>query len=461
VLVHKSNIGESSRTIAGSHTAALMNDDAVVDAAFKQAGALRTSTLRDTVAKIKAFLLPPLKGDRVVVVSRSGGHAIIAADECGRAGLTFPKLPREFLETVRRTVRAGVIRLGNPLDVGDLFDIDAYLTIMNQVMALPHIDGVVFLFVMLSTRDTHTLERLVDKAAELTKQHDKPLALVLHTWADVMAHMKGYSAFPIFETAEEAVQALAAGRDWLRFKKKAPRRTPAVRVHPDAATLFDDLAPGAYLTQDQAFALLDLYGIQHPPVALARTAAEAAQAFAKFGGGSVAMKIESPDVVHKTDVGGVMLNLATARDVRAAFGELQAALAEHDPNARFSGALVMPMARRGVELITGVKRDPSFGPVLLLGWGGTAAEAMEKVSLRLAPVTHGEALQMIDELPGQRLLAGFRRRPPVNRHAVADLLVRLGQLAFTPGVGEIDLNPIAAYPDGVLALDARVRKPTQ
>jgi acetyltransferase len=457
VMVHKSNIGESSRTIAGSHTAALVNDDAVVDAALRQAGAVRTASLADTVAKTKAFLLPSMKGDRVVVVSRSGGHAIIAADECGKVGMTFPKLSPEFLEQVRQTTRAGVIRLGNPLDVGDLFDIDAYLTIMDGVMALPNIDAIVFLFVQLSTRDPRPLERLVDQAQEVTRKYGKPLALAIYTWPEELTRVKAYSEFPVFESAEEAVAALAANRDWARFKRKAPRRTPPPKVHAGAAPLLAKLPPGGYLTQDQAFVLLDLYGVKHPPVVLAKNSAEAVKAFAALGG-SVAMKLESPDVVHKSDIGGVILNLSSEREVRVAFLELQENLAAHDPKARFAGALMMPMAKRGVELIAGVKVDSSFGPTVMLGWGGTAAEAMEKVALRLAPITRGEAEQMIGELPGQKLLAGFRGRTAVNRNAVANLLVRLSHLACTPGVGEIDLNPVAAYPDGVLALDARVRK---
>jgi acetate---CoA ligase (ADP-forming) len=457
VIVHKSNIGASSSEIAGSHTAALVNDDAVVDAAFRQTGALRTTSLRDTVTKVKGMSLPPMKGDRVVVVSRSGGHAIIAADECGKHGMSFPKLPPVFLQRVKKRVRAGVIRLGNPLDVGDLFDMEAYLTIMEEVMALPGNDAVLFLFVMISRDRPEMARHLVDKAKELTAKHDKPLALVLYTWPEILTQMHAYSDFPIFETTQEAVAALAAGRNWLRFKKTAPTRTARVRVKPEAAELLAKAGPGAYLTQDDAFALLGLHGIKHPPVRLVTSQAEAVKAYQELGGGRVAMKLESPDVVHKSDLGGVILNLSGEREVRVAFLELQENLAAYSKKARFGGALVMPMARRGIELIAGVKVDPSFGPVVMLGWGGTAAEAMEKVSLRLAPVTRDEAMEMIAELPGQKLIEGFRDRPALSRPAVANLLVRLSRLAHTPGLSELDINPVAAYPDSVLALDARVR----
>ncbi|MDP8224242.1 MAG: acetate--CoA ligase family protein [Candidatus Lernaella stagnicola] len=456
VVIHKSNISDSSRDIASSHTAALVNDDAVVDAALKQTGVLRTASLRDTIIKVKAMHLPPMKGDRVIVVSRSGGHAIIAADECGKHGLVFPKLPAEFLKRVEKHVRPGVIRMGNPLDVGDLYDMEAYLTIMEEVMALPNNDAVLFLFVMISRDRPHVARDLVDKAKELTEKHQKPLALVLYTWPEILTSMHAYSAFPVFETTQEAVAALAAGRDWARFHKSAPKRTPKVRLHAQGVKLVQQAEPGRYLRQDDAFALLESYGLKHPPVRLVASQAEAARAFDEIGGGCVAMKIESPDVVHKSDVGGVILNVRSAREARVAFLELQEKLAEHKPGARFSGALLMPMARRGVELIAGVKVDPSFGPVVMLGWGGTAAEAMERVSLRLAPITRHEAMQMIAELPGQKLLDGFRERPPVSRAALATALVKLSHLAHTPGLSEVDVNPIAAYPDGVMALDARV-----
>jgi len=457
IIVHKSNIGETSRAIAGSHTAALVNDDAVVDAAFKQAGVVRTADLKVTINRIKTFLMPPMRGDRVVVVSRSGGHAIIAADECGKVGMTFPALPDTFLDRVGEKVRAGVIRLGNPLDVGDLFDLDAYLTIMDEVMALPQADAVLFSFLMISQRDQRFCERLVDRAQALAKQYDKPLALVIYTWPEILIRLRSYSEYPIFETAEGGVRALATGRDWARFKAATPRRAPQAQPKPAAAELLAKVAPGGYLPQDEAFGLLSLYGIAHPPIELVRTSAQAVKAFARLGGGPAVMKVESPDVVHKSDLGGVLLNLRNAREVRRAFLQLRDALAARRPAARFSGALLMPQADRGVELIAGIKVDPSFGPVIMLGWGGVAAEAMEKVSLRLAPITRREALQMIAELPGQKLLGAFRGRAGIDRRRLAETLVKLGRLAGTPGLSEADVNPLVAYPDGVLALDVRVR----
>jgi len=455
VVVHKSNIGRASAAIAGSHTAALMNDDAVVDAALRQAGALRTATLNDTVAAVKAFLLPPMRGDRVVVVSRSGGHAIIAADECGKVGFKFPPLPPATIEKVRHLVRADVIRLGNPLDLGDLYDADSFLMIMDEIMGLPMADGVIFLF-LLSAYAPEVGERIVRQARELTARYDKPLALVVHTWPEELARLKRVNSFPIFETAEDAVAALAHGRDHWRFSQRAPKRMPRVAANKPAAELLSAAAPGTFLRQDEAFALLDHYGLPHPPAVPVSTARQAAEAAAKWGG-PVVLKLESPEATHKTDVGGVILGLSTGKEIKAAFGELERNLRRHLPQARFTGALVMPMAPRGLELIAGVKKDANFGPVLLLGWGGTAAEAMEKVSLRLAPLSPLEARQMIDELPGQKLLQGFRGRPPIDRRALVDLLVRLSRLACAPGVAEIDLNPVRLYPDGVRILDARVK----
>ncbi len=457
VIVHKSNVSDASATIAGSHTAALMNNDAVVSAALRQAGAVRTDRVDETVAAVKAFLLPPMPGNRVMVVSRSGGHAIIAADSCAKVGFEFAELPASFYDSVRQKTRADVIRLGNPLDLGDLFDIEAYLAIMAECMAQPNVDGVIFLFIYLSAYKQDVLMRLIDHAEKLTRDHQRPLALVIHTWPEEMARIKRLTRFPLFDTAEEAVAALAAGRDRAAFRRHAPRRTPRVHRPDAAATLIAGALGQAYLRQDQAFALLDAYGIAHPPVCLATTAAEAARAAKGWGGGPVALKVESPQAMHKTDVGGVLLDRQGPAAIRAAFAQLQQNLLARHKRARFDGALVMPMAPKGVELIAGAKRDPSFGPVVLLGWGGVAAEAMEKVSLRLAPLTKWEAEQMIAELPGQKLFAGFRGRPAVDRRALADLLLRLGQLAHLPGVAEIDLNPVRVYAKGALALDARVK----
>jgi len=457
VVVHKANTSAASAGIAGSHTAALMNDDAVVTAALRQAGAVRAEKFGDTVNAIKAFLLPPMRGNEVVVVSRSGGHAIIAADKCAEAGMRFARLPQSFYEDVRRHVRADVIKLSNPLDLGDLFEIEAYLHIMDSVMAQPQVDAVIFLFVYLSAYDPRVPERIVDRARQLTEKYDRPMALVLYTWPHELTRMKKYTQFPIFETAEEAVAALAARRDHHRFRQAAPRRTPRVKLAAAAEALLADKPRGAFLRQDECFALADCYGLPHPPLAFAANEKQAVAAAAAWGDAPVAVKVESPAATHKTDVEGILLNKRGAKEIRAAFRQLKENLARHLPDATFAGALLMPMAAPGLEFIAGAKRDPSFGPVVLLGWGGTAAEAMEKVSLRLAPLMLTEARQMIDELPGQKLLDGFRGRPGVDRKALAQLLVRLGELAQHPTIAEIDLNPVRAYPDRVLLLDARVR----
>lgn len=457
VIVHKSNTTAASAGIAGSHTAALMNDDAVVTAALRQAGAVRAEKFSDTVNAIKAFLLPPMRGNEVVVVSRSGGHAIIAADKCAEAGMRFARLPQSFYKDVRKHVRADVIKLSNPLDLGDLFDIKAYLDIMDTAMAQPQVDAVIFLFVYLSAYDPRVPEQIVDRAKLLMKKHNRPMALVLYTWPHELTRMKKYTQFPIFETAEDAVAALAIRRDHHRFRQKAPKHTPRVKLDAQAEEMLAAQPRNIFLRQDESFALLDRYGLDHPPIALATGANRAVAAAAAWGDVPVVLKVESPEATHKTDVEGILLNKRGASEIRRSFKQLKANLARHMPKATFAGALLMPMAKPGLEFIAGVKRDPSFGPVVLLGWGGTAAEAMEKVSLCLAPLTMTEALQMIAELPGQKLLGGFRGRPAIDRKALAKLLVRLGQLAQHPAIAEIDLNPVRAYADGALVLDARMK----
>ena len=278
---------------------------------------------------------------------------------------------------------------------------------------------------------------------------------MLHTWPDELVRMKRYTQFPIFDTAEEAVAALQYGRDRWQFRSKAPKRTPKARVGKDAVALLDGAEPGSFLRQDKAFALLDAFSIPHPPVAFAASARQAVAA-AQGWKQPVAMKVESPDAVHKTEVNGIALSLETPTQIRAAYAQIETNLREKAPGARFDGVLVMPMAERGLEVIVGAKHDPSFGPVVLLGWGGTAAEALQAVSLRLAPVTEWEARQMIAELPGQKLLDCFRGRAAIDHKALARLIVQVGRLAHTPGVSEIDLNPVRLYADGVQVLDARV-----
>lgn len=210
------------------------------------------------------------------------------------------------------------------------------------------------------------------------------------------------------------------------------------------------------LREWEAYELCAAYGIPHPPWALAADEEEAVAAARRLGG-EVVLKVSSPDVLHKSDVGGVLVGLAGEEAVREGFRRLREELLRHAPQARWEGVLVQPVVRGTAEVAVGGLRDPQFGPVVMVGSGGVLVEVLRDVSFRLAPVDHEEALRQIQETACHRLLRGVRGRPPADLEALADALVRAGQLLVSePEVRELDLNPVVAGPDGCWAVDARV-----
>ncbi|MCZ7585195.1 MAG: acetate--CoA ligase family protein [Deltaproteobacteria bacterium] len=458
IIVHKSNTSALSQSIAASHTTAMLSDDRVADAALRQAGVIRTATIRGALDAAKICSLPPMKGPRMGIVSRSGGHAVIATDTCAARGFPLPEFDPRVLELAQRHVRAGVIKLQNPLDLGDLFEIDTYKEILADILSQPQIDGVVFLLVYHSLESEGRVESLIDHVDGIVKKHRKPIALVLQSWPEEVVRMKKYSHFPIFATAEEAVEALYVSRKRYRGLQRRTESIPKIRVNrKETAAILTQGAGKPHLGR-AAFDVLERYGIPVVETRFAQTATEAA-AHAKEIGFPVVLKTESPQAVHKTDVDGVALGLTRAADVKQAFADLKDGLARHVRRGAFEGAIVQPMAPRGLELFVGGTRDRDFGPVIVLGWGGTVAEALGPPIIRLAPISKKEALRMIDELPARRLLDGIRKYPAMDLSAIADLIVRASLLIAEQGaLAEMDLNPVRLYAKGkgALVLDARM-----
>jgi acetyltransferase len=453
VVVHKSNIGSTSHKIAQSHTAALANDDAVVEAALEQAGALRAHTVNECFQIIKGLSMPRMKGRRVAVISRSGGHAVVSADSAHRMNMELPQFPENYLSTIQKHTRASVIKLQNPLDLGDLFDFHFYVDILKGALALPEIDGVLVVHGYRGP-EAESSREYIKKAGELCREHQKPVAMVLLTDAEELAHVKTFSTLPIFIAPEEAMLALQAG-----FKAGAntamakPAWPEGLGLDACRQVLKAADANGS-LELPEALHLLAAAGVPVAPFVVAADAAEAAGA-AEHLGYPVVLKAVGGDVSHKTEHGGVVLNLNNAEAIKAAADEMQKRLS-------LKRLLVMKQLEVGVEVIVGAKQDPAFGGLVLCGLGGVLAEVLRDVSLRVAPVDAGQAVDMLNSLKGKPLLDGFRGAPKVDQDALADVVSRISALsAALPELMELDLNPVLAGPDGVVAVDARARVKTR
>jgi acetyltransferase len=461
ILVFKSNIGKLGKVIAASHTAALSSDDKVAEAAFKQADIVRVHDATSLLNNLKALRLPAMRGKNLAIISRSGGHAVVAADSSELSGFDLAQLPQSFLEEIEKHFRASVIKLTNPVDLGDLFDLDVYAQILEQTLKLGNVDGVVFLHTA-SEREIETSRKLLERVVELTKRYDKPIAYYISTSAEEVNYLRQTYAYPIFTAVVETIRALEMSyRYYSRMQEiRSAEQTPSFDVNQEAvrSLIVHARQEKRDLLLSESMQVLEQYGIPTAVGVRASTKEEARQASEKMGY-PVAIKVISEQISHKSDVGGVQLNLRNGPAVEEAFDDMLSRIRSSYPGANIDGVLVQPMVTGGQELILGGRQDPNFGPVVLIGLGGIFVEVLEEVSLRVAPITYQEAREMIDELRGAPILKGARGHKPSDLQAVSDALMRLSQLLIDfPEIRELDINPLRVFQEsnGCRALDARI-----
>jgi len=462
ILAFKSNIGRLGQKIAMSHTASLTSDDKVVDAAFHQAGILRVRDATTLGNSLKVLEMPPMKGGNLAVISRSGGHAVIAADACELSGFNLAHFPETFLREIEKHFRASVIRLTNPLDLGDLFDLDVYAQIVEKTLKLDGVDGVVFLHTSLSTAENQKSRQLLERLMALVEKYRKPVAYYISAAAQEIADLKQTYPFPIFTQVVETVRALEMSRYYDRQSALArlDEEIPAFEVDREPVRRLIDSArgEGRDLLLSEALEALERYGIPTVRSVSAGTVEEACQAADEIGY-PVAVKIIAGQVSHKSDVGGVQLNLRNRPAVAAACEDMLARIHKAYPEARIDGVLVQPMITGGREMILGGRQDPQGGPVVVAGLGGIFVEIFDEAVVRVAPISRRVALEMVESLRGAQILKGARGHKPADIDALVDALLRLSQLMVDfPEIKELDLNPLRLFheKDGCAALDARM-----
>jgi acetyltransferase len=462
IVAFKANTGRFGRRIAASHSASLSSNDRVVDAALRQCGIVRVRDATTLGNDLKILHLPPMRGKNLAIISRSGGHAVIAADACEASGLTLAEFPEDFLREIESRFRASVIKLTNPLDLGDLFDMETYVTIVDRTLAQKEVDGVIFLHTFFAPVEGKASREMFDRVIALSRQYDKPMALYVSSEDEEVSYLKKNLNYPIFTQIVETVRALELSH-WhyaQRQRVQQPADITSFVVEKKAAGTL--LAKARQEKRDplpyEAAELLRSYGIpmvQGTPVADEEGAVRAAKAF----GFPVAMKIISRQISHKSDVGGVQLNLRTETGVADAYRDMTQRIRKAYPGREVEGVLIQPMVTGGRELILGGRQDDQFGPVILVGLGGIFVEILGETSLRVAPICRRDALEMIDELRGTAILKGARGATASDVETVVDVLLRLSQLLCDlPEVKEIDINPLRVFheSEGCLALDARI-----
>ncbi len=464
LIVSKIGQSDPGRRAAASHTAALAGSYAAYQAMFERYGVIEGRDLDEMIDIASGFLtfgsrLPI--GKRVGICTASGGGGGWLADACAGAGLDVPELDAE----TRAKIDALIPPYGtsqNPVDVTAqaIFQV-GYAEFARLVASSPVLDGVM---VVSSTRRAHLLARDREQLVELARATTKPIFFWSYTQtADESIAILDEAGFPLFSNVHTCARTMRLMADYRvtreRFLRASPIRSAENKSRPTVSTALAGQAP--ILTEWDAQPLLAAYGIGNTSATLAKTAAEAETA-AQAIGKPIALKVQSRDIVHKTEAGSVALNLATPAAVRAAYERILGNAKRHVPKADIQGVLVQPMAPAGREVIVGIKRDEQWGPLLMVGLGGVLVEALGDLALVPVPLGHDDARALLTRLKGAQLFEAFRGSPAADVDALADLMVKLSQFAadHSDAIAEIDLNPVLVHPkgEGVSVVDALIVK---
>ena len=452
--VGRSAVGAAA---AASHTASLAGSDEVFDAALRRFGVARVDTTEQMLDLAYAMTRGRLpRGNRLGIVTISGGAGVLMADAAEREGLAVPPLP----EAVQARLLAAnpLAAPRNPVDI-TAQAVNDFGLVRDNVAALleeGEYDCFAGFFTMWPGLGAIGPKLQAALREGSVKRDDRPFALVVIAPPEIAA---GYEAdgYLLFEDPARAIAALGAmARIAARFAAAPPGAPPPLPAGAQPV-------PPEKVGEAEAKRLLASAGIALLPERLARSAHAAAAAFDALGGGPVALKIVSRDIAHKTEIGGVVLDVASGSAAAQAYEAIVAAAARHAPQARIDGVALAPMARGGVELIVGARQDPVFGPVVLVGLGGIHVEVLRDVALRVGAVDLAEARRMLAELKGHALLAGARGRPPADLDAAAQAIAALSVYAAANAgrFESIEINPLLVRPvgQGAVALDALIVPP--
>ena len=460
VILHKANTSSQSQVIAQSHTAALAVDDEVVDAACRKSGVFRVNSFGQFINYAKAFSLPAMAGDNLMVISRSGGHAVVAADAAAACGFELPGLSAEFVAHISSQFRASVIKLTNPLDLGDIFDIDYYVTILEMALERDDVDGVLLNHVFQAESDLAATLRLARKVENLIALHNKPVTLVLFSSSKAIAQIMAEISIPIFSEPLLALEALSGSRErWRHILALESPETPLPEVVEKAARpLFDEWLEEASrrdktLFADQALTVLKEYGLPLAPFALARHPHELLDEGDDLGYPLV-LKAVVAGLSHKSDVGGVL----TGINHRQALGDVGSILFERfSGDAEFCGVLLQKEVDTTIEMIVGARRDPSFGDVFLIGLGGVYAEILEDFQLVPGPLSCETISALVAGLRGARILQGARGRAGIDLEQLNRVMAGLQALLRDyPAISEVEINPLVFSAGNSTVVDGRI-----
>ena len=471
VLVLKAGRSRAGARAAASHTGMLAGSDRVYHAAFRRAGMLRVDTMSELFDAAETLALTgEQNGDRLAILTNGGGAGVLASDAVEAAGGRLAMLSPETIARLDRVLPPTWSR-GNPVDIIGDAPGSRYAAALDALFADDGVDAVLVLNCPTALAAPEEAARAVIEAAAAVPGASRRGRNLFTAWLGMHSVGPARKLFnaarvPTYETPEDAVTAflhrVRYQRNQVLLMETPPARPDPYEADEAAvrAAIAAALADGrAWLDAAEVEAVLAAYGIPHPASRLAADPGEAAAAAAAIGF-PVALKICSPDIIHKSDVGGIALGLGDAAEVREAAAAILERVGKTSPQVRLEGFLVQQMVRRSgaIELLAGLADDPVFGPVILFGQGGTAVEVIDDSAVALPPLNLLLARAQMTRTRVWRLLQGYRDRPPAAVDAIADVLIRIGRLAAEhPEIRELDINPLLADAVGVIAVDARIR----
>jgi len=460
VIIVKSGTTAAGAKAAASHTGSLAGSDRAYDAAFQQCGVLRARTVQELFDYAIAFANQPLpRGKRVVVVTNAGGPGILCTDAIEKMGLELAPISAGLVEKLK-TRMSPSSNFHNPVDVLGDAKANLYEFALSALLEDPQIDGI---FNIVTPQTSTEIPETAMVVAQLEEGTEKPIlgvfmgGTLMQAGVDIlMAHDVPNYPFP--ERAVAAFKAMADYAAWRALPTEAPT-VFAVDKAAVAAAFAKSRAEGrTALNEVECAAILAAYGFALPKSQLCATADDAV-AFAARIGFPVVMKIASPDILHKSDVGGVKVGLASPEAVRDAYDAMLCNITGKMPAATIWGVNIQQMVTTGKQTILGMSRDPQFGPMLMFGLGGIYVEVLKDVTFRIAPLTARDARQMISEIRSAKLLTGVRGEQAVDLDAIVESILRLSQLVTDfPEIAEMDINPLIALPGtaGAIAIDSRI-----
>mgnify|MGYP000889257131 FL=1 len=459
VLVLKSGRSPEGAKAAMSHTGALMGSDEIYDALLQQSGAIRVDTMEELFDYATAFSKQPLpiEGD-LVIVSNAGGPAIISTDSCSKLGIKMAKI-----EEIRPKIDAVIPPWGssrNPVDIVGDADFNRFENVLNEVLQHKNVGSVISMCTPSATLD---YDKLAEVIVKMSKKYKKTMLASLMGLDEGITNREILAAgdVPYYTYAEGSIRALKAMLRFVDWVKSPDGNITKFEVDKDKAqSIFDKVKSEGRtnLLEDEGREILYAYGFPLPQSVVATTEDEAVAAANKIGY-PIVMKISSPQIVHKSDAGGVKVNLTNDDETRDGFKTIMDNARKYDSNADIKGVLIVEMVKGGKEMIIGSKLEPGMGPVVMLGMGGIYVEILKDVTFRLAPLTDQEANDMISSIKTKKLLDGVRGEEPSDINKLSECIQRLSQLVSDfKEIKELDMNPVLVMEkgQGCKILDVRI-----